>query len=172
MTVGTVPPSIGEILRPSGPQNDVSREFEGPCDFCHVLRVSVPTLTNEGVFYHNSGSRSSSPFPDDSPSAVSIRRWRNSTKWSTSSCFSVGRRSSAAWICSFVFGTAVYTSMVAYLALRSMNLRRGSTESPMSVEKMRSAAAASSMPTCCTFRVSGFIVVVHSCSGFISPRPL
>ena len=41
-----------------------------------------------------------------------------------------------------------YASIVAYLALRSMNFRRGSTESPIRVEKRRSAAAASSMVTC------------------------
>jgi hypothetical protein len=57
-------------------------------------------------------------------------------------------------------------------AWSSMNLRRGSTSSPMSVENMRSASTPSSTRTCSSVRVSGFIVVSQSCSGFISPRPL
>ena len=51
-------------------------------------------------------------------------------------------------------------------------LRRGSTMSPMSVEKMRSAWAASSIDTCASVRVAGSIVVSRSCAAFISPRPL
>jgi hypothetical protein len=57
-------------------------------------------------------------------------------------------------------------------ALSSMNFRRGSTSSPMRVEKMSSASYASSIFTCRSVRVSGFIVVSQSCVGFISPRPL
>ena len=61
---------------------------------------------------------------------------------------------------------------LTYFAFRSMNLRRGSTASPINVEKMRSAAAASSTVTLWSRRVSGFMVVSQSCSGFISPSPL
>ena len=53
-----------------------------------------------------------------------------------------------------------------------MNSLRGSTLSPISIVKSRSAAAASSIVTCASVRVVGFIVVVASCSAFISPRPL
>src|SRR5579875_1889481 len=58
------------------------------------------------------------------------------------------------------------------LAFSSINLRLGSTLSPISMEKSLSAAAASSMVTSTSFLVAGFIVVSQSCSGFISPRPL
>jgi hypothetical protein len=57
-------------------------------------------------------------------------------------------------------------------ALRWMKLRRDSTSSPMRTAKISSAAAASSIVTCWRVRVSGFIVVSHSSSAFISPRPL
>src|SRR5581483_7981073 len=57
-------------------------------------------------------------------------------------------------------------------AFCSMNSRRGSTWSPISIEKTWSAAAASSTSTCSSMRRAGSIVVSHSCSGFISPRPL
>ena len=57
-------------------------------------------------------------------------------------------------------------------ALRSMKSRRGSTWSPISVVKISSAATASSIRTCISRRVCGLTVVSHSCSGFISPRPL
>jgi pyridoxine 4-dehydrogenase len=57
-------------------------------------------------------------------------------------------------------------------AFFSMNSRRGSTESPINVVKMSSAATASSMRTCIRRRVSGLMVVSHNCSAFISPRPL
>src|SRR5690606_13410666 len=57
-------------------------------------------------------------------------------------------------------------------ALSSMNSRRGSTTSPIRVLKIWSAATASSIRTCSRRRVSGLTVVSHSCSGFISPRPL
>src|SRR5690606_26162411 len=66
-----------------------------------------------------------------------------------------------------------YTSRLATLsALSSMNSRRGSTTSPIRVLKIWSAATASSIFTCSRRRVSGLTVVSHSCSGFISPRPL
>src|ERR1700722_19302174 len=57
-------------------------------------------------------------------------------------------------------------------AFFSMNSRRGSTASPISVVKISSAATASSMRTCSSRRVSGLMVVSQSCSGFISPSPL
>ena len=51
-------------------------------------------------------------------------------------------------------------------AFFSMNSRRGSTASPISVVKMSSAATASSMRTCNRRLVSGLMVVSHNCSGF------
>src|SRR5262249_5130065 len=54
----------------------------------------------------------------------------------------------------------------------SMKSRRGSTASPMSTVNISSAPTASSMVTLSRVRVSGFMVVSQSCSGFISPRPL
>src|SRR5690606_39371664 len=48
------------------------------------------------------------------------------------------------------------------LAFDSMNARRSSTSSPMSVEKIRSAATASSRVTWRIVRVSGSIVVFQS----------
>src|SRR5580765_5907733 len=65
-----------------------------------------------------------------------------------------------------------YTSRVATRAFSSMNSRRGSTLSPMSIVKRRSATAASSIRTCASVRVSGSIVVSRSWSAFISPNPL
>ena len=65
-----------------------------------------------------------------------------------------------------------HASMLAYLALASMNSRRGGTSSPMSMEKMLSLSAAFSMVTWRSVRFSGFMVVSQSCSAFISPRPL
>ena len=65
-----------------------------------------------------------------------------------------------------------HRSMFAYVALRSINSRRGGTSSPMSIEKMRSAEAAFSMVTWRSWRFSGSMVVSRSWSGFISPRPL
>ena len=65
-----------------------------------------------------------------------------------------------------------YTSMVASSAWVAMNSRRGSTWSPISLVKILSAPTASSMVTRRSVRVSGFMVVSHSCSGFISPSPL
>src|SRR3712207_6660231 len=62
--------------------------------------------------------------------------------------------------------------LVTRRALSSMNSRRGSTWSPMSIEKMRSASAASSTFTRASVRVDGFIVVSASWSAFISPSPL
>ena len=50
----------------------------------------------------------------------------------------------------------LYTSRFATArALSSMKARRGSTWSPISIEKMRSAAAASSSVTCASVRVGG-----------------
>ena len=53
-----------------------------------------------------------------------------------------------------------------------MKSRRGSTRSPISVLKTSSVSAASRTDICSSVRVSGFMVVSHSCSGFISPSPL
>ena len=50
--------------------------------------------------------------------------------------------------------------------------RRGATAAPISMSKVLSTAAASSMVTWRMVRTSGFMVVSQSCSGFISPRPL
>ena len=47
-------------------------------------------------------------------------------------------------------------------ALRWMKERRDSTSSPIRIEKISSAAAASSRVTCSSTRESGFIVVSHS----------
>lgn len=71
-----------------------------------------------------------------------------------------------------LFSTQIYASMLAYLALRSIKSRRGGTSSPISMEKIRSASVALSMVTWRRVRNSGFIVVSHNCSAFISPRPL
>src|SRR5262249_35660262 len=69
-------------------------------------------------------------------------------------------------------GGGRYTSMVASSAWVAMKSRRGSTWSPMSLVKISSAPTASSMVTRRRVRVSGFMVVSQSCSGFISPSPL
>jgi hypothetical protein len=53
-----------------------------------------------------------------------------------------------------------------------MNSRRGSTRSPMRRENISSAVSACSTFTCSRRRAFGSSVVSHSCSGFISPRPL
>ena len=80
------------------------------------------------------------------------------------------------WTCDFTpsadRGLRRLTSSLAYFAFCSMNSRRGSTWSPISIEKMRSASSASSTPTWTRIRFSGFIVVSQSSSEFISPRPL
>ena len=55
---------------------------------------------------------------------------------------------------------------------RWMKPRRDSTSSPMRTAKISSAAAASSRVTWSRTRWSGSIVVSHSSSAFISPRPL
>jgi len=57
-------------------------------------------------------------------------------------------------------------------AFLSMNSRRGSTASPIKMVKISSAPTASSIVTLRRVRLSGFMVVSQSCSGFISPRPL
>src|SRR5215472_13478107 len=53
-------------------------------------------------------------------------------------------------------------------AFFSMNSRRGSTASPIRMVKISSAPTASSMLTRRSVRVSGFMVVSQSCSGFRS----
>src|SRR6185503_7000733 len=57
-------------------------------------------------------------------------------------------------------------------AFSSMNLRRDSTSSPISVVKIFSVSAISSSFTCSKVRRSGSIVVSHSCGDVISPSPL
>src|SRR5260370_36459191 len=57
-------------------------------------------------------------------------------------------------------------------AFSSMNLRRGSTSSPISVSNSCDASNASSIVTLSSVRRAGSIVVSRSWSGFISPRPL
>src|SRR3989304_5559309 len=57
-------------------------------------------------------------------------------------------------------------------AFFSMNSLRGSTWSPISFVKISSASVSSPISTRRSSRDSGFIAVSHSCSGFISPRPL
>src|SRR5207249_12034360 len=57
-------------------------------------------------------------------------------------------------------------------AFSSMNLRRGSTSSPISVSNSPDASSASSMVTLSSVRLGGSIVVSRSWSGFISPSPL
>src|SRR5204863_5819759 len=64
------------------------------------------------------------------------------------------------------------TSSRATSAFCSMNNRRGSTSSPISLVKISSAAIPSSICTLSRRRDCGSIVVSQSCSGFISPRPL
>jgi hypothetical protein len=65
------------------------------------------------------------------------------------------------------------TSMLATRsALPSMKARRGSTSSPISIVKTRSASSASSSWTRSRRRTDGSIVVSQSCAGFISPKPL
>src|SRR5699024_6121470 len=65
-----------------------------------------------------------------------------------------------------------HTSRYANFAFLTMNWRRGSTCSPIRMLKASSARSASSILICTITRLSGFIVVSHSWSGFISPRPL
>src|SRR4029077_1674100 len=59
-----------------------------------------------------------------------------------------------------------------YFALRSMKSLREATSSPISTEKRRSAATASSSVTCRSVRRSGSMVVSQSWMASISPRPL
>jgi len=63
-------------------------------------------------------------------------------------------------------------SIRAFKAFDSMNALLGSTNSPINVVNISSAAIASSICTRNRRRTLGSIVVSHSCSGFISPRPL
>ena len=65
-----------------------------------------------------------------------------------------------------------HTSKFAYFAFFSINCRLGSTCSPIRMLNASSARSASSILICTMTRLSGFIVVSHSWSGFISPRPL
>src|SRR5258706_7005321 len=57
-------------------------------------------------------------------------------------------------------------------AFSSMNLRRASTSSPISVVKIWSDNTRSSSDTLSNVRVSMFIVVSHNWVAFISPSPL
>ena len=70
------------------------------------------------------------------------------------------------------FAVEHHTSRLAYLAFFSMNWRRGSTCSPIRMLKASSARSASSILIWTMTRLSGFMVVSHSWSGFISPKPL
>src|SRR5215469_2125564 len=73
------------------------------------------------------------------------------------------------------YGRAIHfqTSRLATLrAFDWMKSRRGSTRSPIRVENVSSAESAWLILTCNSERASGSSVVSHSCSGFISPRPL
>src|SRR5262249_34726185 len=70
-------------------------------------------------------------------------------------------------------GVPHHTSRLATLrAFDWMKSRRGSTRSPIRVEKVSSAESAWLILTCNSERISGSSVVSHNCSGFISPRPL
>ena len=71
-----------------------------------------------------------------------------------------------------LIGALLYASILAYFACCSMNSLRGSTSSPISIEKILSASAAFSMVTWRRSLFSGSIVVSQSCSASISPRPL
>jgi transposase InsO family protein len=70
-------------------------------------------------------------------------------------------------------GLRRHTSIFAALkAFASMKFLRGSTSSPISIVKTRSASMASSICTLSRRRTVGSIVVSHNWLGFISPRPL
>src|SRR3989338_1497864 len=69
-------------------------------------------------------------------------------------------------------GSHFYMSRFASLALLWMNDFRDETSSPIRMSKILSASCASSMLTSLSTRFWGFIVVSHSSSGFISPKPL
>ena len=62
--------------------------------------------------------------------------------------------------------------LATYLALRSIQSRRGSTSSPMSTVNISSAFSASLRVIRRRVRFSGSMVVSHSSWGSISPRPL
>ena len=64
------------------------------------------------------------------------------------------------------------TSTAASRALSWMNSRRGSTTSPISLANRSLASSSCSTETCSRVRALTSSVVSHSCSGFISPRPL
>src|SRR6266566_5418451 len=57
------------------------------------------------------------------------------------------------------------------LACAWMNFLRGSTSGPISFSNISLTAATSSTITFSRTRVAGFMVVSHSSSAFISPRP-
>src|SRR5690554_4561943 len=61
---------------------------------------------------------------------------------------------------------------LTFRAFCSMNSRRSSTLSPMRTAKASSASIISPRVTCTRVRLDSSIVVSHSCSAFISPRPL
>lgn len=82
------------------------------------------------------------------------------------------RPGQSAWFRRLRRPLSLYTSKLANWALASMKAFRGSTLSPISTLKVSSAFMASSMVICTITRLLGSIVVSHSCSGFISPRPL
>jgi hypothetical protein len=65
--------------------------------------------------------------------------------------------------------TSIFPARSAFVSMKS---RRGSTSSPISMVKTWSASMASSICTRSRRRTAGSMVVSHSCSGFISPRPL
>ena len=68
--------------------------------------------------------------------------------------------------------TSQISILPARRAFASMNSRRGSTSSPISIVNTRSASIASSICTRNNLRTVGSIVVSHNCIGFISPSPL
>jgi type I restriction enzyme S subunit len=65
--------------------------------------------------------------------------------------------------------TSIFPALSALVSIKS---RRGSTSSPISMVKTRSASMASSICTRSRRRTVGSMVVSHSWAGFISPRPL
>ena len=65
-----------------------------------------------------------------------------------------------------------YASIFAYVAFFLYELAAWSYIVSHQHGEDISTLAALSIVTCFRIRVSGFIVVSHSCSGFISPKPL
>ncbi len=66
----------------------------------------------------------------------------------------------------------VHTSTLAESAFFSMKLRRGSTSSPIRSPNRLLASSTSLIVTFISERALTSSVVSHSCSGFISPKPL